>query len=88
MDWDPQPNKFERLPRQQEISAMALSIGFSGVQLTLLKNNQQANRFTNRATERLTTGLRLNRASDDPAGLIGAKQLRAIWSRSALKPKS
>ena len=55
---------------------MALSIGSSGVQLTLLKNNQQANRFTNRATERLATGLRLNRASDDPAGLIGAEQLR------------
>jgi len=55
---------------------MALSIGTSGVQLTLLKNNAQANRFTNRATERLATGLRINRASDDPAGLIGAEKLR------------
>jgi hypothetical protein len=55
---------------------MALSIGASGVQLTLLKNNAEANRFTNRATERLATGLRINRASDDPAGLIGAEKLR------------
>lgn len=55
---------------------MGLSIGSSAIQLTLLKNNGQANRLTNQATERLATGLRLNRASDDPAGLIGAEQLR------------
>jgi flagellin-like hook-associated protein FlgL len=55
---------------------MGLRIGSSGAQLTLLNNNAQANRLTNQATERLATGLRINRASDDPAGLIGAEQLR------------
>ena len=55
---------------------MALSIGSGGIQLTLLHNNALANRFTNQATERLATGLRLNRGSDDPAGMITAEQLR------------
>ena len=55
---------------------MGLSIGSSGIRITLLSNNAQANRFTNQASERLATSLRLNRASDDPAGLIGAEQLR------------
>ena len=55
---------------------MTLSIGSSSVQLTLFQKNASANRFTNQATERLATGLRINRASDNPAGLIAAEQLR------------
>ena len=55
---------------------MGLSIGSSSIQLTLFQNHSQANRFTRQATERLATGLQINRASDDPAGLIGAEQLR------------
>lgn len=55
---------------------MSLSIGSSAVQLTLFTKNAQNNRFTNQATERLATGLRINNGSDDPAGLIGAEQLR------------
>ena len=55
---------------------MGLTIGSSSIQLTLLGNNAAANRFTNRATERLATGLRINSARDDPAGLIRAEQLR------------
>ncbi|HCK42534.1 MAG TPA: hypothetical protein DHW22_12990, partial [Planctomycetaceae bacterium] len=38
--------------------------------------NRSANRLTNQATSRLASGLRINRTSDDPAGLIGAEQLR------------
>lgn len=55
---------------------MVLGIQSGGVQLTLFENNSQANRFTNQATERLATGLRINRGSDDPAGLVGAAQLQ------------
>ena len=55
---------------------MGLSIGSGGIQITLLNNNASANRFTNQATERLATGQRINRASDDPAGLIAAEQAR------------
>lgn len=56
---------------------MGLNIGASSVQLTLLNNNKRINRDLGRATERLATGKRINRGSDDPAGLIGAAQLRS-----------
>ena len=55
---------------------MALNIGVTSVQLTLLNNNRRTSEGLGRATERLATGLRINRGSDDPAGLIGAEQLR------------
>ncbi len=55
---------------------MALNIGATGIQLTLLNNNRRTSEGLGRATERLATGLRINRGSDDPAGLIGAEQLR------------
>ncbi len=55
---------------------MGLNIGVSSVQLTLLNNNKRTNDALGRATERLATGRRINRGSDDPAGLIGAEQLR------------
>jgi len=55
---------------------MGLSIGASGIQTTLLINNSKANKFLNQSTERLSTGLRINHARDDPAGLIGAEKLR------------
>ncbi|MEL7473932.1 MAG: flagellin, partial [Planctomycetota bacterium] len=38
--------------------------------------NAQAGRA--QATNRLATGLRINRAADDPAGLISSEQLRAV----------
>ncbi len=55
---------------------MGLNIGATSIQLTLLNNNKRTNEELGRATERLATGLRINRASDDPAGLIGAEKLR------------
>lgn len=55
---------------------MVLGVGAGGIQGTLLNNNARTNRITNQATERLSTGLRINHGRDDPAGLIGAEQLR------------
>ena len=55
---------------------MGLSITASSNQTTLLNNNALANRSVNQATERLSAGKRSNHASDNPAGLIGAEQLR------------
>ncbi len=55
---------------------MVLSVGSSSIQSLLLHNNSRANRFVERATERLSTGLRINHASDDPAGLVAAEKLR------------
>ena len=46
---------------------MGLNIGTGGIGLTLFNNHSRATQSTNQATERLTTGLRINRASDDPA---------------------
>jgi flagellin len=55
---------------------VGLNIGQTSAQLTLLNNSHRTNEALGRATERLATGLRINRGSDDPAGLIGAEQLR------------
>ena len=55
---------------------MGLSIATGSNQTSLLNNNARANRWVNQATERLSTGKRINHAFDDPAGLIGAEQLR------------
>ena len=55
---------------------MGLSIGTAGTQTSLLYNHEQNNSFLNRSTERLATGKRINSGVDDPAGLIGAEQLR------------
>ncbi len=55
---------------------MALSIGTSAVQLTLLNNQASNNKQLGTTTLRLSTGLRINSGKDDPAGLIGAEQIR------------
>jgi flagellin-like hook-associated protein FlgL len=55
---------------------MGLRIGGSGIGQSLLNQYATINRGTNRATERLATGLRINRASDDPAGMIAAAEMR------------
>lgn len=55
---------------------MGLNIGINSTQLSLINNNARANRVTDQASERLATSLRINRASDDPAGLIAAEELR------------
>lgn len=55
---------------------MALNIGTTSVVLTLLNNHQRTNNNLAVTTERLATGRRINRGTDDPAGLIAAEQLR------------
>jgi flagellin len=55
---------------------MGLSIGADGTQLSLLNNHQKTNKLIGTATERLATSKRINSGHDDPAGLIGAEQLR------------
>jgi len=61
---------------QLETFLMVLRVASSGIQSLLLRNSARANQAINRATERLSTGLRINRASDDPAGMIAAEKLR------------
>lgn len=55
---------------------MALSIHPTGSLLTVdwLRRNREAE---NQSLERLATGRRINRGSDDPAGLIASEQLEA-----------
>ncbi len=53
---------------------MGLTVGSTSIQLTLFNNNARTNAALGRATERLATGLRINRGSDDPAGLVSAEQ--------------
>lgn len=55
---------------------MVLRVGASGTTSRLIQNNARANRFVDRATQRLSTGLRINQASDDPSGLVAAEKLR------------
>ena len=49
--------------------------------------NRSANRLTNQATSRLASCLRINRTSDDPAGLIGAEQLREDLTKISAQKK-
>lgn len=62
---------------QLETFLMVLRVASNGIQSLLLRNVSQANQSVNRATERLSTGLRINRASDDPAGMIAVEKLRS-----------
>jgi flagellin-like hook-associated protein FlgL len=55
---------------------MVLRVGSSGIQSLLIQNHSRANQFVNQALERLSTGFRINHASDDPAGMIAAVKLR------------
>lgn len=56
---------------------MLFGIGSVASQTRLLFHNAAAHRFVGRTTERLATGLRINRASDDPSGTIAAEKLRS-----------
>ena len=53
-----------------------LSVRPTGVQLTTTNNIFQTQQRLNSTTERLATGLQINRGSDNPAGLIAAESLR------------
>ncbi|TWT73469.1 B-type flagellin [Posidoniimonas polymericola] len=53
-----------------------LSVRPSGVGYTALNNLNRSTNGLNNTTLKLATGLRINSAKDDPAGLIAAEQLR------------
>lgn len=56
---------------------MGLRINTNVNAITALTNLRQSDQALTRSLERLSTGLRINRASDDPAGLVISEQLRA-----------
>ena len=56
---------------------MALRINTNAAALGALRNLSSTDRASRRSLERLSTGLRINRASDDPSGLVVSEQLRA-----------
>ena len=56
---------------------MGLQINTNVTALNALRNLTNVNNAVSASTERLSSGLRINRASDDPAGLIISESLRA-----------
>jgi flagellin len=56
---------------------MSLRINTNVTALNALRNLDQTTRSVSTSIERLSSGLRINRASDDPAGLIISENLRA-----------
>jgi flagellin len=56
---------------------MALRINTNVAALEALRNLGATDRAQNKSLERLSTGLRINRAADDPSGLVISEQLRA-----------
>jgi len=56
---------------------MALRINNNVSSQVALRNLRETDRSQNTTLERLSTGLRINRASDDPSGLVISEQLRA-----------
>jgi flagellin len=56
---------------------MGLRVNADVGALTALRNLRNTQKGTFRALERISTGLKINRASDNPAGLIIAEQIRS-----------
>ena len=56
---------------------MGLRINTNIAAVTALRNLSKTDKQQLRSLERLSTGLRINRASDDPSGLVISEQLRA-----------
>ena len=56
---------------------MGLRINTNIQSLTALNSLRVTDKNLGRSLERLSTGLRINRASDDPSGLVISEQLRA-----------
>ena len=56
---------------------MGLRINTNVPALGALRNLHAADKNLQKSLERLSTGLRINRASDDPSGLVISEQLRA-----------
>src|SRR5260221_10613584 len=70
------------MPRTSEIhggesTLMALRINTNVTALNALRNLQNTAASVATSIERLSSGLRINRAADDPAGLIISEGLRA-----------
>lgn len=55
---------------------MALRVNHNVAAIGALRNLRQTDTTQQRSLERLSTGLRINRASDDPSGLVISEQLR------------
>ncbi|MBI4567697.1 MAG: hypothetical protein HY719_04795 [Planctomycetes bacterium] len=56
---------------------MGLRINSNGAALSALRQLAKADNLQSKNLERLSTGLRINRAADDPSGLVLSEQLRA-----------
>src|SRR3972149_6189971 len=56
---------------------MGLRINNNRASITALKNLRISDRRQAGSLERLSTGLRINRAQDDPSGLVVSERLRA-----------
>lgn len=56
---------------------MSLTINHNITSLNAWRNLSQTDRMTSRSMEKLSSGLRINRASDDPAGLVISEKMRA-----------
>ncbi len=70
MDWGDTPEIKEDFDMGLRINTNVSSIG-------ALRNLHRADEAQKGSLERLSTGLRINRASDDPSGLVISEQLRA-----------
>ena len=56
---------------------MGIRINTNVTALTALRNYSQATSNVNDSIQKLSSGLRINNASDDPAGLVISENLRA-----------
>ena len=56
---------------------MGLRINHNVNAVNALRNLRNADRLQSTSLERLSSGLRINRASDDPAGLVISEQFRS-----------
>ncbi|MFN0056820.1 MAG: flagellin [Planctomycetota bacterium] len=56
---------------------MGLRINTNTPSIGALRNLHRTDKMLSRSLERLSTGLRINQASDDPSGLVISEQLRA-----------
>jgi len=65
---------------------MGLRINTNTAALSAIRNLSNSDRLQSRSLERLSSGLRINSAADDPSGLVISEQLRAqiVCSEQAL----
>jgi flagellin len=56
---------------------MSLSINLNSAAMNATRNLQNTNNMLGKSIERLSSGFKINRASDDPAGLVNSESLRS-----------